>query len=151
MRRSYTAEFTTPSRRWSLGRATLKAASIGTTLVLVRLGLTVFGLRRVREHLLPSVAPGAVDRWAARWLCRRVFAAARFVPYASCLTRAQACQVLLARRGLASTLYLGVRRTRTGALIAHAWLVSGTEVVTGGEGGDVELFTPLLGLGPAKK
>ncbi len=59
--------------------------------------------------------------------------AARFVPGATCLTQALALRALLARRGRASTLTLGVRNP-VGALEAHAWLEAGGRIVLGDPG-----------------
>ena len=60
----------------------------------------------------------------------------------NCLTRALAGKALLRRRGLRSTLYLGVTRTNTAnGLEAHAWLRCGSLVVTGGD--EAESFQVL--------
>jgi thiazole synthase ThiGH ThiG subunit len=40
---------------------------------------------------------------------------------------------MLERRRIYSTLYLGTGKNEKGELIAHAWLRSGSEIVTGGE------------------
>ena len=50
-----------------------------------------------------------------------------------CLVRAIAAMKMLDRRGISSTLYLGTGKNETGQLIAHAWLRSGDQYVTGGE------------------
>jgi hypothetical protein len=57
-------------------------------------------------------------------------AAAGRVPWrAGCLEQAIAAKAMLRRRGIASTLYLGVTRDPVGA---HAWLRVGDVNVTGG-------------------
>jgi hypothetical protein len=59
---------------------------------------------------------------------------ARYFPWdAKCLAQAVAGKWMLRRRGLPSTLYLGVERVHEGEkwLEAHAWLRSGTDFVTG--------------------
>lgn len=67
-----------------------------------------------------------------RWAVSTVV---RFLPWeCTCLPQALAAQWLLARRGVAATLYLGVQRSVAGAPNAHAWLRSGTLYVTGGPG-----------------
>ena len=48
-----------------------------------------------------------------------------------CLPQAIAAQRMLARRGIPSTLYLGVRKPNDRDLAAHAWLRAGHRVVTG--------------------
>lgn len=50
-----------------------------------------------------------------------------------CLVRALAAMKMLERRRIYSTLYLGTGKNDNGELIAHAWLKSGSEIVTGGE------------------
>lgn len=54
--------------------------------------------------------------------------------HSNCLAQALAASALLRRRGLASTLYLGVAKDRTHRLQAHAWLSCGGELVTGEAG-----------------
>ena len=60
--------------------------------------------------------------------------ASKNVPWTSkCLDQALAAKVMLARRGLATTVYFGVKKDEQGQLAAHAWLRSGTLYVTGGK------------------
>jgi hypothetical protein len=69
-------------------------------------------------------------RWAMHTSVRRV-------PLTwSCLTQAIAAKAMLRRRGIASTLYLGVDTGSPTGLSAHAWLRAGPEVVTGEAGRD---------------
>ena len=59
---------------------------------------------------------------------------ARYFPWdAKCLAQAVAGKWMLQRRGLPSTLYLGVERVHDGDkwLEAHAWLRCGTDIITG--------------------
>lgn len=49
-----------------------------------------------------------------------------------CFVQALAAQCMLKRRGISSTLYLGVARDGENRLIAHAWLRSGPDILTGG-------------------
>jgi hypothetical protein len=63
-----------------------------------------------------------------------IMAQARYFPWdAKCLSQAVAGKWMLHRRGLTSTLYLGVERAHGGEkwLDAHAWLRCGSDVVTG--------------------
>ena len=63
-----------------------------------------------------------------------VTTASRHTPWASnCLARAIAGKVMLRRRQVASTLYLGLRK-ETEALVAHAWLDHGRSNPLGDEG-----------------
>ncbi|HDR7686142.1 lasso peptide biosynthesis B2 protein [Bacillus toyonensis] len=56
-----------------------------------------------------------------------------------CLVKAIAGMKMLEKRDIESTLYLGTAKDNSGALIAHAWLRSGSFYVTGSEG--MEKFT----------
>lgn len=71
-------------------------------------------LRRIKWAI------GAVSR-RAPWRCK-------------CLEQAIAAKMMLRRRNIPSTLYLGVAREKSGASAqAHAWLRCGSYYVTGGE------------------
>ncbi|MEK0315285.1 lasso peptide biosynthesis B2 protein [Cohnella sp. 56] len=48
-----------------------------------------------------------------------------------CLVKAVAAMIMLHRRGVDSTLYLGTAKDEDGRLIAHAWLRSGAYYLTG--------------------
>lgn len=62
----------------------------------------------------------------------------------TCLVRALAAQVLLARWGYPALLHIGVLKGEGGQLQAHAWLESEGEVLIGGE--EAGSFTPLTTL-----
>ena len=119
-------------------------------LVLVRLGLLLFGLSRVRSLGLPTGLRRPPMLLEPARLARAVRAGARVVPLASCLTQAQAAQILLARRGIASTLCLGVRETAAGELAAHAWLVAEGRMLLGGSTHELAAFRQLVELGPTR-
>ena len=74
----------------------------------------------VRAAAVASTRPG-VHRleWA-------VLAASRFVPRASCLTRALALHRLLSQYGYPSSVQVGARRA-DGRFVAHAWVEQGTD------------------------
>lgn len=64
--------------------------------------------------------------WAIRVVSRRT-------PWQSnCLAQALAGLIMLRRRGIVSTLYLGVLKDKQSQLAAHAWLRSSEMTVTGG-------------------
>ena len=64
-----------------------------------------------------------------------VVATSRHMPWKrKCLAQAMAGKKMLQRRGIASTLYLGVAKEGENALIAHAWLRSGSRILTGARG-----------------
>ena len=73
----------------------------------------------------------------ARLVGQAVRSAANNTPWASvCLPQAVACQWMLKRRGLAGTLYLGVKIAPDSpkGLLAHAWLRCGSRILTGADG-----------------
>lgn len=81
---------------------------------------------------------GIVDRVA--WAIPR---AAEIVPWRSdCLRQAYAAQTWLARNGVASSIRFGAKKTPTGQLSAHAWLIAGGHVVAGGNISDFAAFNP---------
>lgn len=65
----------------------------------------------------------------------------------NCLAQGIAAQRMLRRRGVASTLYLGVAKSAQEGYMMHAWLRSGEQILTGG--GLRHLYTPILSLAPA--
>ena len=65
-------------------------------------------------------------------ISRVVQTASRHMPWeCKCLTQAIACKSMLKRRGLRTTLYLGVAKGSEENLKAHAWLRTGDLIVTG--------------------
>jgi hypothetical protein len=77
-----------------------------------------------------------VDRVA--WAVPRAAAIAPF--RADCLRQAEAARSWLAADGIGSHIRLGVRRGPAGGIDAHAWLVCGNRIVTGGEAADYTTF-----------
>ena len=51
-----------------------------------------------------------------------------------CLVRALTARYLLHRKGIVTTMYLGVGKDEDGKMIAHSWLRCGENYVTGGDG-----------------
>ena len=75
----------------------------------------------------PELAP------AARALAQLTNGLCRRLPLnGPCLTQAITIKMLLARRGIATTLYLGVAHEGGRQLKAHAWLRHGERVLCGG-------------------
>lgn len=58
-----------------------------------------------------------------------------------CLVKALTAQRILAKYKISSTLFLGVAKDKENKLIAHAWLKTGSEIVTGNE--DLGMFTEV--------
>jgi hypothetical protein len=106
----------------------------------IRLGLLLFPFRllqrfaqRRRRKSNTRYSP-AQYVWAVR-------AVSRYVPDATCLTQALAAQTLLARSGHASHIEIGVKKDQQRQFLAHAWVVSGDQIVIGGAA--AEGYVPL--------
>ena len=64
-----------------------------------------------------------------------VEAVGRRTPWRStCLVQAAAGKAMLRRRGIGSTLFIGVQPTEADSLKAHAWLQCGGRILTGASG-----------------
>jgi hypothetical protein len=95
------------------------------------------GLRWTASPAQAFIAAGRVG-WA-------LAAAKRRIPWTvPCLALAVAANRLLARRGVPSELWLGVRPAGTATIDAHAWLIAEGIVVTGSVG--KPQYTPLHSL-----
>jgi len=95
-------------------------------------------LGRHMGHTPASLSPEPVNLFRqVRWA---VQTAARYAPWRClCLEQAMTAKALLHRRGMQSTLYLGVARDETGELKAHAWLRCGSVILTGAR--DMKQYT----------
>ena len=124
-----------PRRRALVAEAVVVLLAARLALVLIpfprlarRLGrfMTPDEARRLAATPLPQHARLAADiGWA-------VTRAARYVPFrAVCLPQAMAARIMLARRGVASTMHFGAARGREKLLDAHAWLDAAGVEVTG--------------------
>lgn len=99
-----------------------------------------------RSQQIPDQAVGNAHRMAGSFE-----AASRFVPRATCLVRALALQVLLARKGIPSRTHLGVQKTNSTQLAGHAWLECEGEILMGGEAvGEIVPLSPGPGPGPSE-
>ena len=109
-------------------------------LAVARLAILVVPFRWLAPRLGATMAesPAAEPRmgklgWRLGWAVR---IASRYTPWeTACLVRAIAGKMLLRRRGISSTLYLGLAKGADGELAAHAWLRSGGRTLTGGRVG----------------
>lgn len=99
-----------------------------------------------RPMLETPLAHNAADEMRVREISQAVRTMSRHTLWQShCLVQAIAAQRMLARRRIASTLYLGTAKDRRGRMIAHAWLRSGPCYVTGAE--ERMLFTAVAAFG----
>lgn len=83
-----------------------------------------------------------INRFATKRISWAVNIISRYTPWESkCLVKAFTAQILLKQRNISSTLYLGVAKDKQNKLIAHAWLRSGKDIITGGD--EMILFTEV--------
>jgi hypothetical protein len=107
----------------------------GTLLLLAWLAIRVIPFRRLAPRLGRSQLESPVTQSPeavviARRVAWAIHVAARQFPwFMNCFPRAIAAKLMLRRRGVEATLYLGVRRDA--ALKAHAWVRVGPFIVTG--------------------
>lgn len=85
-------------------------------------------------------ATSTVTRDQVRWAMAH---AQRVVPRATCLPQALAAESLLTRAGLPADLQIGVMKTASGKLTAHAWVESDGRIVVGDLGGELAAYTRL--------
>ena len=100
----------------------------------IRLGLWLlpFGtLRRLTERRSKISIESRMCGFDAKKVAWAVKASSRYVPYATCLTRAMATTILLGRNGQQGRLRIGVAKNREGKLEAHAWVESQGRIVIG--------------------
>ena len=133
--------------RWLAGSNRLLRLEATLCLAVSRLAIASLPLRRLTRALRQRVDDTPNQNDAATLAHRERVARAlervrRRVPWSGhCLAQALAGKYMLRRRGVASTLYLGVAKDAKSQLEAHAWLRSGDVVVAGGE--DLERFTVI--------
>jgi len=93
--------------------------------------------KRTRRSTEPHNKPLSAEQIA--WA---VGVASRYVPAANCLTQALAATRMLERAGYDASLQIGVSRSESGPLDAHAWVdCEGRTVI--GMSDELERFVPL--------
>jgi hypothetical protein len=100
------------------------------TLGAARLATWLLPFPRGRRLLIGTRRPATptVTRDQVRWAIAQ---AQRIIPRATCLPQALAAEALLTRGGLPADLQIGVMKTPSGTLTAHAWVESGGRIVVG--------------------
>ncbi|HEX8054627.1 MAG TPA: lasso peptide biosynthesis B2 protein [Thermoleophilaceae bacterium] len=126
-------------RGWSsrarrlLSRDGARVAEAVAYLALARVAVVVLPFRVLARRLgvrHAETPASATDNPGLGGIAWAIGAAARRAPWRSeCLEQAIAAKAMLRRRGVASTLYLGMARDPVGA---HAWVRVGDVNVTGG-------------------
>jgi hypothetical protein len=102
-----------------------------------RFAVVAFPFRRIAPYIgkLNAVTPNRAEpqnHEIVDHVSQAVQRASRCMPWKSrCLDQALAAGKILGRRGIGTTLYLGVSEKEEGDLCAHAWLRSGNRIVTG--------------------
>ena len=116
-------------------------------LAIARVTLATLGFPRVRRALDARPSPNDRSETSPAAVRRAVMRAARTLPGSDCLPQAVAAYALLRGAGQPAELTIGVRRgaeRAPGPLDAHAWVHSGSFLVTGDAGGtDLAAFTEL--------
>lgn len=109
----------------------------GVLIVVTRVALALFPFRWVQRLLDRPVGESpfrpteaAHYRRTAVWAVEAV--GRRLLGDKPCLVQALVARRLLARRGIPATLRIGVARSDSGALLAHAWLEHEGEIIIGG-------------------
>jgi len=124
-----------PDRRLlRLAAGLVVASRVALWLLPYRLICRAFCITPMRLGLRRGVQPARIA-WA-------VDAAARYVPGASCLTRALAGLILARSAGHPADLRIGVRKSSHKPFEAHAWLEVGGVPILGD--GELSTFTPLM-------
>jgi hypothetical protein len=110
-------------------------AEAAAMLIIVRLGLRILPYRTARQLLDRSAGPAAEGPSIehVRRIARAVTVVARRLRGSTCLVQALAANVMLRRRGLASEISIGVRRSGSGTtkLEGHAWVEHDGTVILG--------------------
>ena len=118
-----------PTHRYLLVKSTF-------LLAVIRLGLFLLPLKRLLglvgsvKHELTEVS--SADNISSNQIAWSVELASRYVPFATCLTRALVVQMLFTRDGYPAHLCIGVAKSKEDRLEAHAWVESEGRIVTGG-------------------
>jgi hypothetical protein len=119
----------------------------------IRLGLWILPFSALSDVVARISAGSPLDSAGpqqnlqlAKRISSAVRRASRYVPAASCLTKAMATQVLLSRRGQISNLIIGVNKNPEGVLGAHAWVESNGKIIMGWRS-DLRSYTILRRLG----
>jgi hypothetical protein len=107
---------------------------------IARLAIIVLPFRWIAPYLghqqrETPVMDGIGQRECRRRVAQAVARMSRQTPWDNtCLVQAIAAKMMLRCRGVSSTLYLGVMKHGAAGFAAHAWLRSGTVILTGAPG-----------------
>lgn len=113
--------------------------------IAIRLVLTFRGYQPVLEWI-KHAEPTPKRKLPVVLLIWCVDQTARFVPAASCLTRALALRYLLAQAGEEAKVQIGVAIDKDKQFEAHAWVTFEGRILIGGVEEDVDRFKPIVAL-----
>lgn len=118
------------SDRWLLLEAVAWLSWAKLLLILAPFRWIAPRLGKLKAESSPTITPA--ERTLALAVSWAVQSAARYVPMGFvCLPQAIAAKWMLRRRGVATTLYLGLARPEGIGFTAHAWLRAGDKILTG--------------------
>lgn len=143
---------TEPARPASLLRAMFEVARAAVALIAADIAIRTRPFRAIVQRIespLERAASRDAQDVAIRRITWAIAAAHRRLPWnVACLATAFAANRLLARRGVGSELWLGVRANEQpndeSPMLAHAWLEADGHVVTGAS--EKSRFAPLRAL-----
>ena len=123
----------TPVRKIALTEAAVLMGAI-RLLIKLRPFRSVMGLAgQYRAESPPAI--DATQVRAREEVAAAIDAVRLFTPWDSnCLAQALAGSLMLHRRGVSGTVYLGVAKDNPESLAAHAWLRSGDQIIAGEDG-----------------
>ncbi|WP_029031784.1 lasso peptide biosynthesis B2 protein [Salinarimonas rosea] len=114
------------------------------TVAAVRVALWARGAGAVRRRIAARRVAGSAGLGDMREIAWSVDVASRFVPGATCLTRALSGQALLARRGAASTVLVSLSPGDGSRPSPHAWLLCNDTILLGGRSADFQNHRGLV-------
>jgi hypothetical protein len=110
-----------------------------------RLAISVVPFKRIAPflgvHMASSDVNGNRQQTASRVSCAIRVMSFHLPWECKCLAQAISGKMMLQKRKISSTLYLGMAKDENGVLSAHAWLRSGDAIITGG--GNLQRFTVI--------
>jgi hypothetical protein len=114
--------------------------SAGLLVLYIRMALWVFSYRIVRQRVnrRRGISVNACPCSRIAWAISTV---SRYIPGATCLTQALAGEVLLRTYGHQPSFHIGVAKSNSRALEAHAWIEVQGKIILGDAG--IERFTAL--------
>lgn len=105
-----------------------------------RLAILILPFKRLVSFLGQHMAESdktltSESQKTTRLIASRISTMSLYLPWeCKCLVQAVSGKILLDKRQICSTLYIGVAKDDKGELLAHAWLRAGDTIILGGGG-----------------